>query len=327
MSIFSGILLCCSLGCDFTQDPAGEMPYKNEHNLSGKMLYERGDYYHRIATTTYFYGGLPETDMDKLEQAGTYYSRALAKGYRPKAGYDHLQEYYVEVGDDKKQEAGYTSLIQAFPDSLKYWYLRATNRQRQKNYQGALQDLNHIIKTKSDYKGLEDAYYMRGAVKYRLNPKDTTDAEADRMIAFKLHKMNATMAPYYAYCIVWKNDSEPYEEGNSNSDDIFRKQEAESTALIKAHPDSMQYWYDRAIARQKQRNYQGALKDFNEVLKPQNNYKNSNLEYAYYNRGAVKYRLNPKDTTAAEADRLIAIKLHKMNADLTNYHDYCMECN
>jgi tetratricopeptide (TPR) repeat protein len=268
--------------------------------------------------------------MDELEQAGSYYSRALAKGYRPKTSYDHLEEYYTTaVGDDNKQEAGYTSLIQAFPDSVKYWYLRATNGQRQKHYQEALQDLNHIIKTKSNYKGLEDAYYMRGAVKYRLNPKDTTDAETDRMAAFKLHKMNATMPPYYVYCIVWKNDSTPKEEEDASLKETFRKQEAESNAMIKVHPDSMQYWNDRARAKQQQRNYQGALKDFNELLKPQNNHKISNLdlEYAYYNRGAVKYRLNPKDTTAAEADRMIAIKFHKMNVDLLNYHDYPVDCD
>jgi hypothetical protein len=60
ISVFSVISLCCTLGCDFIQYPAEERPYKNEHNLTGKMLYEIGDYYYKKATTTHFWGGAPE---------------------------------------------------------------------------------------------------------------------------------------------------------------------------------------------------------------------------------------------------------------------------
>jgi len=59
------------------------MPYKNETDLTGKMLYERADYYYKKATKTHFWQGAPETDMEELKQAGIYYSSALAKGYRP----------------------------------------------------------------------------------------------------------------------------------------------------------------------------------------------------------------------------------------------------
>jgi hypothetical protein len=50
-------------------------------------------------------------------------------------------------------------------------------------------------------KDLEDAYYMRGAVKYRLNPKDTTAAETDRQTAIKLHRLNSFLIPYSSYCM------------------------------------------------------------------------------------------------------------------------------
>ena len=98
LSVFSAIAMCCSFGCHFTQDPADEMPYKNEHNLTGKMFYERGDYYYRIATTTHFWQGVPETDPDEFRQAEVYYRKALFKGYRPKTGYDHLLEFYDHEG-------------------------------------------------------------------------------------------------------------------------------------------------------------------------------------------------------------------------------------
>jgi hypothetical protein len=104
------------------------------------MLYEIGDYYYRMATGTHYWGGAPETDPDELKRAGLYYNMALAKGYRPKTGYDHLLEYCDYAGDYagyyKKQEAIYTSLVQAFPDSVKYWFGRAINRQHYKDYQG-----------------------------------------------------------------------------------------------------------------------------------------------------------------------------------------------
>ncbi|MGZ3872997.1 MAG: hypothetical protein ACXVJD_08765 [Mucilaginibacter sp.] len=172
-----------------------------------------------------------------------------------------------------------------------------------------------------------------------LNPKDTADAETGRLTALKLAKTKATLQPYYVYCISWKADSEPYDKDNLGGEDIFRKQEAENTAMIKAHPDSLQYWYYRALNRQQLRNYQGALMDLNRVLKPADNYKNLenayytslekvyqiDLENAYYMRGAVKYRLNPKNTSAAEADRLIAIKLHRRNAILIPYKSYCSD--
>ena len=205
MIAFSGLLSSCIFRWDFQkQDAAGEMPYKNERALTGKMLYARGDYYYYKATRTHYWQGAPETNMDEMEQAGNYYRRAFTTGYRPKTGYDSLRQYYYTVGDYKKQEAGFTALLQAYPDSIKYWYDRAINRQQQKNYQGALQDLNKVLKPGSNFKELEDAYFRRGAVKYMLNPKDTADAEADRIAAQKLTKPSTPLITYHDYCSFWK---------------------------------------------------------------------------------------------------------------------------
>lgn len=297
------------------------MPYKNETDLTGKMLYERADYYYKKATKTHFWQGAPETDMEELKQAGIYYSSALAKGYRPKTGYDRLLEYYDNEGDIKIQEAGYAALIEAFPEKINYRYARAISRKNNKDYKGALQDLNHIVK--HDFIDLEEAYYMRGAVKYVLNPKDTADAEADRMTALNLRKKNATLDSYHVYCIVYQLDSMPYDKDDPAFEKDLKKQEAENTAMIKAHPDSTEYWYYRALNRQQLRNYEGALGDFNRALTPGADHKKINLETAYYLRGAVKYRLNPKDTTEAEADRWAATKLHRENAISVPYSSYC----
>ena len=180
------------------------MPYQNEDHLTGQMLYERGDYFYHKAKETHTYGGLPETDMAELEQAAHYYSKALAMGYHPIAGYDNLEEYYLlAIGDEVKQEAKLTALIDAYPDNARYWYSRAINRQAQKNYQGALHDLNQVIRLDQDSPDLETRYYLRGAMKYMLNPQDTVDAEVDRSIAQKLHKENTILTTYHDYCSAW----------------------------------------------------------------------------------------------------------------------------
>lgn len=319
------ILLCCSAGCMFPVDPANDIPYKNERNLTGKMLYKRGAYYYHLATATHFWQGAPETNTEEFKQAGIYFSRALTKGYRPKTGYDHLWEYYNFAGDNievaKKQEAGYTSLIEAFPDSLKYWNSRALNRLNYKNYKGALEDLNYIVNTKRNYENLEEIYYMRGAVKYVLDQKDTTDAEADRMKALKLLETNATLDTYYVHCKVLKADM----LSGDDQEGFMREKEAEDSALIKAYPDTLYHYSNRALDRHYLRNYQGALDDLNHVLQAKSTENNVKFKDDYYNRGVAKYRLNPKDTSAAEADRMIAIKLHKMYVYEEPYRWYCKD--
>ena len=197
------VILCCIFSCHFIpQDMNQDLPYPNAQHLTGQMLYARGDYFYHKAKS-HSYGGLPETDMDEMEQAGRYYGRALAAGYRPEAGYAHLNEYYYGVGDYKKREAGLTALIEAYPQNPQYWYNRMVTRQTQKNYHGALQDINEVLRPDRHFTDLEYAYYLRGAFKYMLNPTDTASAEADRSKAQQLHKGPEVLIPYHHFCSSW----------------------------------------------------------------------------------------------------------------------------
>ncbi|CAM3948821.1 lipopolysaccharide assembly protein LapB [Mucilaginibacter galii] len=169
--------------------------------LSGKAQHELGMYYYNKATKSHFWGGSPETDMEELGKAAAYFEQANAKGYHTKAAYLNMAQYYQGTSNYKQEAAAYTGLLKLYPDSSNYYYYRAGCRQSMKDYQGALQDYNEALKHPGLLTYLKDTYYMRGAVKYILNPKDSTAAETDRKLAAKYNEYGTDTSPYK---IFWK---------------------------------------------------------------------------------------------------------------------------
>jgi hypothetical protein len=65
-----------------------------------------------------------------------------------------------------------------------------------------------VLRPKSNYKQLGEAYYIRGALKYKLNKKDTTAAEADRTEAQKYNKVSDSLISFHEYWDAWHKNNE-----------------------------------------------------------------------------------------------------------------------
>jgi tetratricopeptide (TPR) repeat protein len=166
---------------------------------SGKVQHQLGMYYYNKATKTHFWGGAPETNMDELGKAAAYFEQANANGYHTKTAYLNMAHYYQGTSNYKQEAAAYTGILKLCPDSSDYYFYRAGCRHSMKDYKGALQDYNEALKPGNHLTYLTDAYYMRGAMKYLLNPKDTTAAETDRKMAAKHNVYGTNLLPYKTY--------------------------------------------------------------------------------------------------------------------------------
>ena len=89
-----------------------------------------------------------------------------------------------------------------------------------------------------------------------------------------------------------------------------------SLAIIQ-YPNDVIFYFYQGGCRKELKNIRGALRDFDEVIKLDNTYKN--IANAYYDRGAMRYVLG--DTIGAKADRLQVKKL--VGEDWGTYEDYC----
>lgn len=167
--------------------------------LSGKMQYQLGMYYYNKAKNTHYWGGALETNIDELKIAANYFKQADNKGYHTRNGYLTMVEFYFGTTNYKQAAAAYTGLLKLYPDSSDYYFYRGNSRLSMKDYHGALQDYNNALKPGNNLSDRKDTYYMRGAIKYLLNPKDTTSAEADRKIAAKLNTIGTNLLYYKTY--------------------------------------------------------------------------------------------------------------------------------
>ncbi len=85
-------------------------------------------------------------DWDKMRRAAFYFEKAVNKGYTQKDVYSYLTHCYHVLSDETNEEKVYTLAIIQYPTDAEFHFYRGDCRKKLKNYQGAFDDFDSIIK-------------------------------------------------------------------------------------------------------------------------------------------------------------------------------------
>ncbi|NEU77159.1 tetratricopeptide repeat protein [Hassallia byssoidea VB512170] len=170
------------------------------------------------------------------------------------------------------------------------FYLKASEKYSQKDYKGAIADLNQAIRLNPNY---AQAYYNRGIARDDLGNKQGAIADYNSAI-----KINPNYASAYVNRGVVRNE-------------LGDKQGAiaDYNTAIKINPNHANAYVNRGNVRYKLGDKQGAIADYNSAIKI-----NPNDAQAYDNRGVVRYELGDKQGAIADFNTAIKINPNYANA-------------
>ena len=142
-------------------------------------------------------------------------------------------------------------VLKSNPSSWAY-FARGKVLMEQKDFKGALADLNEAIRRNPEY--IERfAYYLRGAL--RAQQKDFKGALADLNEAVSFDPKNADYTRSRGYIRFKLED--------------YKGAIADYNAAIRLQPDYADAYYNRGLARTELKDYKGAIEDYTQVLRPQ----------------------------------------------------------
>jgi tetratricopeptide (TPR) repeat protein len=178
--------------------------------------------------------------------------------------------------------------LKPISDAQKELYQEALNKYDAGNYEGAVEDLNHVIELDSKN---ALAYNKRGDAYYRLGDYEQAQADSSQAILLNPQDGNAYFDRGFAFSELGK----------------YKEAIADYTQAIKLNSNDAYPYYGRGLARVQLKDHKGAIGDFSKAiaLKPQ-------YTEAYLQRGIIRRRLRLKQ--AAIEDFNTVIKINPSNA-------------
>ncbi|QCR21814.1 tetratricopeptide repeat protein [Pontibacter sp. SGAir0037] len=147
-------------------------------------------------------------------EAAIYFEALVEKGNIDKDTFDKLYWCYRFGKKHLEAENVASRALEIHPGDIEFLFHRAESRLEQEKYQLAIEDYDLVASKSKNFKYLYDAYYSRGAAKFKLGNKE--QAEADRALAVKIAPQ-----PLETY-------EEHFEEKENNIDDSMFSDEQTS---------------------------------------------------------------------------------------------------
>ncbi len=206
---------------------------------------------------------------------------------KPKSNHEEAENYYESGHQKQKSEdyrgaiADFTKSIQFKPDKEKFYSSRGRAKKKLKDYQGAVTDFTEAIRISPFY---ADLYYNRGRVKEEM--KDFQGAMYDYNESIRLDTPDTD-----AYKLIESLKQNQTYQSRAISEDVFEH-------------ISISAYKRRAGIKQGLQDYQGAIADYNEVIRL-----NPISPSTHNNRGEAKILLGALQDGLS--DLRIAAKLYQ----------------
>lgn len=233
---------------------------------------------------------------------GAYYTRGFV--------YRGLEEY-------EKAERDFTEALVLSPENRTYMLLRADVRSLQENYDGAIADIDYLLRREPQSPSL---HFERGAI--MMNKKDTMAALEGFSKAVEYDGQNAAnwSAKGVVNSMLGRDDealfdlSQAINLGSKWAGDYinrgilnyrqhnYRGALADYDKAISLEPQNAHIYYNRGLLRQELGDYNKAMDDYDEALRLDPN----NIEI-HYQRGVVNMQLKQWHAAIVDFDSLIAV--------------------
>ncbi|MEH2042957.1 tetratricopeptide repeat protein [Nostoc sp.] len=168
-------------------------------------------------------------------------------------------------------------------DAQQTLYQEGVNKYELGNYEGAVEDFNHIIELEPQN---ALAYNRRGDAYYRLGDYEQAQADSSQAILLNPQDANAYFDRGFAFSELGK----------------YKEAIADYTQAIKLNSKDAYPYYGRGLARAQSKDNKGAIADFSKAiaLKPQ-------YTEAYLQRGILHRRLKQRLEAIQDFDKVIKI--------------------
>lgn len=213
------------------------------------------------------------------KEAQAYYYRGLLKSVSAKEK--------TEIN----QITDYSKAIELNPKYIAAFMLRASCKERIKDYEDSILDATKAIELDSNNAFM---YMLRGNTKSLMSNYE--EAIEDYSKAIKLEKDDGLWQDYYEYRGIAKMNLQNYREAIEDF-----------TKAIEFDSKKLPLYTNRGLSKYKLKDYQGAIIDYSKAIEL-----NSKVASSFYYRGESKN--NKKDYKGAIADFTKAIKLDPKNS-------------